>query len=174
MRCDSRSEYLSVRLRARYSWKVLQVPRQHIHVTSPSSCMLGGLAHLLDHLIRPKGQTTTRALNDDGRTQAAEDARLVVLGGVQAGNDGVVGIDKLSGTSGTYSMAVSRFGETQTASTRNAKDVTARGDHSLIQAEATTPGIVAVQSGIHGRVLPLVSSGITESRCGFVWANGGG
>ena len=43
-------------------------------------------------------------------------------------------------------MPISSFGETKTAGTRNAKDMAAGRDHSLIRAQATTLEVVAMQS----------------------------
>lgn len=70
----------------------------------------------------------------------------------------------MSRTRWAYALAISRFGETKTASTRNAEDVAAGRDHGLVGAQGTTLEVVAEQGGIHCTVPPLVDGFVLEYR----------
>jgi hypothetical protein len=69
-------------------------------------------------------EATTGTLHDDGRTQAAKDARLVVFGWIQTGNHNVVWVMERSTTCRTRSVCVGRPGEPGGIGTLRAEDMT--------------------------------------------------
>lgn len=49
----------------------------------------------LSGLVRPEAEGSVSTLHDDVGTEAAENASLVVLAGVEVGNDGIIGVGEL-------------------------------------------------------------------------------
>lgn len=79
---------------------------------------------LLSNLIRPKAQPTLSTFHDDSRTETTQDARLVVFGRIEEGNDGVVGVEEVGRAGWAFALPILRCGEAEAIGTVEAEDVT--------------------------------------------------
>jgi len=84
--------------------------------------------HLLCNLILVERQSTCTALHDDGRTQAAEDACLVVFGRVELCSDSIIGIRELGIACRTHPDAVCRTRKTKSIGAWYAEDMAVKLD----------------------------------------------
>lgn len=84
--------------------------------------------HLLRNLILVERQSTSTALHDDRRAQAAENACLVVFGRIELCSDSIIGVRELGIACGTYTDAVCRSRKTKSIGAWYAEDVAVKLD----------------------------------------------
>ena len=92
---------------------------------------------------------TPSALNDDGRTQATQHARLVVFGRLEFGNHHIVVVAKLCLTCRAGAVAGDRACEAERFCAGYAEDVAARRDHRLLIELRAAFERVATEAVLH-------------------------
>lgn len=79
---------------------------------------------LLCRLIAVEAEASTGTLHDDGWAEATQNARLVILGRIEAGNHYIVGIDQVRSTGRAEPVGIGRLRKASSVSAINAKDMT--------------------------------------------------
>ena len=99
------------------SISLLQTPRQIILIHD-----------LLRHLIRLELQSPPSTFDDDGGTEPAENAGLVVFAGVEGSHDRVVRVEEVGGAGRAFALAVFGGGEFEAVGAGEAEDVAGEGE----------------------------------------------
>jgi hypothetical protein len=78
--------------------------------------------HFLCNLVAPEAQCPASTLHDNGWTQPTENASLVILCGIEIGDDSIIGIQKLSGACwADWTLATGRIGQLKAVGTIQAE-----------------------------------------------------